>query len=391
MDTTRKISEARKKVDSEYQETISSCERQGYSRDQAERLVRNCYVGSFPRDRAILPIKGKPDKTERYLISDIKEAIDYYDQKFLVETYPDEEEEMQPDEREKKIKEIDEYRSVIEEERNQGREEKEIDHGSGFIIQSHFILTSEHVVSGTEESVYIYNKIINPKLQCKVIHCEVTTCIDLAMLYCEKLNINADKTKIQPLQLSVDETLLQGMSVYSFGYPFFHSGERALLTTGFVSGTEEPYGQGEKAAPLTLLNCSLNNGNSGGPLLPLVDKKGVKVVGVVKQKHIKDILKREELAIIHKIEESLQTSSITDLKDRKMKGAEQVRKDGEKPDPCQTALNLLTLKLYNALNTHCQFVSSKAVPIVTLRDFLRRAANEYKGNHKEEFDSLLEL
>lgn len=388
VDTTRKISDARKEVDLEYQKTISSCERQGYSRDQAERLVRNCYVGSFPRDRAILPIKGKPCKT-RYLISDIKEAVTYYDQKCLVETYPDdEEEEMQPDERMKKIKEIDEYRAVIEEEREEGKEEKEIDHGSGFIIQSHFIMTNAHVVSGSEQSVYIYNKIINPKLQCKVIHCEVTTCIDLAILYCEKLNINADGINIQPLQLS-DETPLQGMSVYSFGYPFFHLGKRALLATGFVSGTEEPYGQGEKVAPLTLLNCPLNNGNSGGPLLRLVDKKGVKVVGLVKQKQIKDILEPEELKIIHKIETSLQTSSITDLKDRKLEGAEQVRKNDEKPDPCQTPLNLLTLKLHRAFNTHCQFVSSKAVPIETLRKFLGRAAGNYEGDNKEEFDSLL--
>lgn len=98
-------------------------------------------------------------------------------------------------------------------------------------------------------------------------------------------------------------------------------------------------------------------------------------------------MKRDK--IIDKIERSLQTSSITDLKDRKLEGAEQVRKNDEKPDPCQTPLNLLTLKLHRALNTHCQFVSSKAVPIETLREFLRQVAGKYKGNHKEEFDSLL--
>lgn len=34
----------------------------------------------------------------------------------------------------KKIKEIDEYRVVIEEECKEGKEEKEIDYGLGFII-----------------------------------------------------------------------------------------------------------------------------------------------------------------------------------------------------------------------------------------------------------------
>ena len=380
VDTTRKHSDARKKVESEYQETISSCKRQGYSRDRAERLVRNCYVGSFPKDKAILPEK------KRYLISDIKEAVDYYDRKPLVDKYPAERE-MQPDERKRKIKEIDEYRAAIKEEHDKGEEEQEIDHGSGFIIQSQFIMTCGHVVSDGKESVYIYNKIINPKLKCEVIHHVEANYMDLAILYCKELNISA--YEIQPLQLS-DETLLQGMSIFSFGYPFFHLGERALLATGFVSGTAEPYGQGE-IPPLMLLNCPLNNGNSGGPLLRLVNKKEVKVVGVISQKHIKEILEHEELKIIENIEESLQTSSITDFQD-KMKGAEQVRKNGAKPDPCQTPLNLLTLKLHRALHTHCQFVSSKAVPTKTLlKQFLPQAAAECGKEHRTLIENIMHL
>ena len=376
----------RKKGDSEYQNAISSsCGQPKYSCDQAERLVRDCYVGSFPRDKDLLPIKGNLRKT-RYLISDIVEAVDYYDQKLLVDRYPAKCREKHSNERNT---EIDKCREVIQTEHKEGTEEKEIDNGSGFIIQNHFIITCEHVVSDSDVNVYIYNEIIHDSmhkpLPCEVIYSRKTSCIDLAILYCEGLNIN--DYEIQPLQLS-DETLLQGMSIFSFGYPFFHPGKRALLATGCVSGTDEPYDQG-KIPPLILLNCPLNNGNSGGPLLRLV-KNEVKVVGVVKQKHIKDILESEELEIIEKIEESLQTSSITDLTpdlmDRKLEAggcAEQVREEGKKPDPCQTPLNLLTLKLYRALKSHSQFVSSKAVSQETLRDFLQEAASSCKEKNKE--------
>ena len=379
VDPTQKMSDARRNVDKEYQDAISSCGGQRYSRDQAERLVRNCYVGNFPRDEAILPIKDNPSK-ERYSISDIVEAVLYYDDKLLVDRYPAEWE-IRQSEREKKMTEIDECRVAIETEHENHSAEQEIENGSGFIVKSQYIITSAHVVSDSDKSVYIYNHLIEPKLRCQVIYFEKAHCIDLTILHCK----NLDTYKIQPLQLS-DETLLPGMSIFSFGYPFFHPGERALLATGFVSGTDEPFGQGN-SAPLTLLNCPLNNGNSGGPLLRLVQNE-VKVVGVVTQKHIKNILDLEELATIYKIENSLQTSSIRDFKERKMEGAEQVREKAEKPDPCQTPLNLLTLKLYGTLETHCQFVSSKAVPTKTLREFLCQAYKKCEQDHKEELSNL---
>lgn len=72
------------------------------------------------------------------------------------------------------------------------------------------------------------------------------------------------------------------MLVYFFGYFFFYFGKRVFLVIGFVLGIEEFYGQGEKVVFLMLLNCFFNNGNLGGLLLCLVDKKGVKVVGLVK-------------------------------------------------------------------------------------------------------------
>ena len=380
VDTTRKISDARKKVDLEYQNAILSCGQQRYSRDQAERLVRDCYVESFPGDKAIRPVKDDDPPEKRYFISDIVKAVDYYDQKKLVDKYPAEGE-MQPDQR-NQITEIDQCRTDIQKEHEIGTTEQEIDNGSGFIIHNHFIITSAHVVPDSR-SVYIYNKSIQPA-KCDVIYRDTNSCIDLALLYC-KAGLNINEHKLQPLQLS-DETLLQGMSIFSFGYPFFHLGKRALLATGFVSGTEEPYGQGE-IPPLTLLNCPLNNGNSGGPLLRSVGNK-VEVVGVVKQKHVKDILEAAELEIIGKIEESFQTSSITGLRpklmNRKMEGADQVRQEGEKPDPFQTPLNLLTLKLHAALKTHTQFVSSKAVSNKTLRKFLREAACRCDEKHKGE-------
>ncbi|KAL9957710.1 hypothetical protein ACROYT_G034643, partial [Oculina patagonica] len=213
---------------------------------------------------------------------------------------------------------------------------------------------------------------------CEVIHSEAVTCIDLALLYCKDLNIG----KITPLQLCrSDHELLPGTSIFSFGYPFFHTGRKALLVTGPVSGFSKPYGQGE-ISPLVILNCPVSHGNSGGPLLHRINNE-VKVVGVISKKHMKDILTPYEKETIEKIKESHQTSEITDLK-HKIRGAEDVRKKGERPDPCQTPLNVLTLKLYDALETHCQFVSSEAIPQDTLLKFLRDAAVAYSGSDKEE-------
>lgn len=378
----KQITDTRKDVEKEYQKAVSSCRRQRYSRDEAECRVRDCFVG-IKGDEDILPIEGNPRK-DIYEISDINAALDYYDNKKFV-YLKDPELQMKSEERIQRISEVKKCRDAIEEEYKKATsDELEIDHGSGFIIQDHFIITNEHVVqaSASGKKVYIYNQAIDPKLHCEVIYSKAATCIDLALLYCKDLKVDEIKPnigKITRLQLS-DKELLQGTSIFSFGYPFFHTGRKALLVNGSVSGFSEPYGQGE-ISPLVVLNCPVSHGNSGGPLLNR-DNNEVKVVGVVSKKQTKDILTPDERKTIEKIKESLQTSDITDLKHTR--GAEEVRKKGERPDPCQTPLNVLTLKLYDALETHCQFVSSKAIPQDTVCKFLKDAAIDYNGPDKEE-------
>lgn len=115
---------------------------------------------------------------------------------------------------------------------------------------------------------------------------------------------------IRPLDVSQQEQL-PGWQIACFAYPNTHCGKAALFLTGTVSGTEERYGR----PPLMVLCCpGLNHGSSGGPVLSL-DGNEVKLVGVIKEKHIKDILTMEEAHVIAKVEEAYKTSAITDVRD----------------------------------------------------------------------------
>ena len=63
---------------------------------------------------------------------------------------------------------------------------------------------------------------------------------------------------------------------------------------------------------MVVLNCSLNFGNSGGPVLSWVDGE-VRVVGIATQKHFKDILTLDENNAVENIRKSLETQTITDV------------------------------------------------------------------------------
>ena len=82
---------------------------------------------------------------------------------------------------------------------------------------------------------------------------------------------------ICPLLLS-NQPLLPGMQIFSFPYPVSHTDERALFVNGHVSGSKKTY----SGHTMTVLNCSLNSGNSGGPILCWVSGQ-LKVVGVATQ------------------------------------------------------------------------------------------------------------
>ena len=223
-------------------------------------------------------------------------------------------------------------------------EPEEIHHGSGFVIAGGFVITNKHVIEEAMNDetldICIMNETIG-KLPCVVVHCDTSK--DLALLYCHGLDLK--QHRICPFALS-KEALWPSLSVFSFGYPLTHTGRSALFVKGYVSGFVERYGR----EPLIVLNCVVNPGNSGSPVLRRIDGD-LKVVGVVAQKHKKDILTVEEISILEEERSTLQMSCASDSRDQFWKS--------------------LSLKMYDALNeTHCQFGYGNVVPGHLVVEFL---------------------
>ena len=350
-----------------------------YSHEEAERRVRDCFASAIPGDSDVLPTKedqsGMPKFFQTFDIFDIKQSLDYFDAKKLLEKYP--EKGHISDEIKKRV---DEQRERILREYEIATTNVEIEHGSGFVISDHFILTNRHVIEtclyqkGFE--IRISNAAIG-ELHCEVVHSDPGK--DLALLYCPDLNLH--QSGISPLQLST-QSLLPGMQIFSFGYPMSHTEETALFVNGNVSGSKRTPSGHSKA----VLNCSLNCGNSGGPVLSWVDGE-VRVVGIATQKHFKEILTLDEINTIENIRKSLQTKTITDVPeyeiDRKI--TKQI------PMSCQVSLHLLTLKLYDALETHSQFNLSNALPGDLVVEFIENFIPKYEGENKEELIKVCEL
>ena len=384
--------EKRDAVIKEYKQAKSRL--QEYSWNEAEHRVRDCFAGTIlrtPGDTDIFPSKeeksGIPKTQQTYDIFEIKKAIDYFDKKKLRDKYLDE----KGQESKRKNRLADEQRAEIKREYAEATKKVEIEHGSGFIIHDHFIVTNKHVIvdvaNDKNKKIGISNAAIG-KLNsyCEVI--EDNGLKDLALLYCKDLNLK--QNGVCPLQLS-DQPLLPGMQIFSFGYPMSHTDERALFVNGHVSGSKKTY----SGHTIIVLNCSLNSGNSGGPILCWVSGQ-LKVVGVATQKHFKEILTLEERAKIEKIRESLQTSTIPSVPDHAIKCASVERASREHaicyhpgPDPCQTPMFLLTLKLYDALESHSQFNLSNALPGQYVIEFIKETIRRNKGESKQELEEVV--
>ena len=361
----------------EYQEAKSRLP--GYSRSDAERRVRDCYAGAFLRpaqDTDIFPfreeINGIPKMQQTYDIFEIKKAINHFDEKKLRDRYL----EKKDPESLRSNQLADEQRAEIEREYIEATAKIEIEHGSGFAIHDHFVITNKHVI---EDAVYdetkklkvcISNAAIG-ELPCEVAGYDAGK--DLALLYCQDLDLK--KNGICSLQLS-NQSLSPGMQIFCFGYPMSHTGETALFVNGCVSGSKKTY----SGHTIVVLNCSLNSGNSGGPVLRWVSGD-LKVVGVATQKHIKEILTLHERARIEKIRKSLETSTI-------QSGSDSFHVSCR--DDRQTPINLLTLKLYDALETHSQFNLSNAVTGHYVVEFIKETIYKYKGEGKEELTEIVE-
>ena len=370
-------------LEKEYRE--DKLNKQRYTLSEAERRVRDCFAGSFVCDYTnIFPSKATDEGTLRinqtYDIFDIQKAIQYFDSKKLVDKYP-EEEGLGADEKKK----VDEERARIKQEYDEATAFVEVEHGSGFIIQDHFIITNKHVIelALNDEShitqVLISNTALGDvRLPCEVAHYDAGK--DLALLYCPDLKIN----QTQPLQFS-DQPLLPGMQILSFGFPVSHTGDTALFVNGYVSGSKRML-QGHTMA---VLNCPLNSGNSGGPVLCWVEGQ-LKVVGVATQKHFKNILTLNEQVTIEQIRKMLQTCVIPEDSELSEAAKFYFGPAGDLPHLGKTTVYLLTLKLYDALETRSQFNLSNALPGDQVIDFVKMSIEKYQGDCKDELVKVVE-
>ena len=384
----RSIDAHRADLKEEYENSLKGGESRSqackYSRSEAERRVRDCYASAFTGDVDLFPQKkdqvGMPRIYQTFDIFDIKTSLDYFDKKLFLERYPDKKH--ITDELKRKI---EENRASIDCEYKEATAINEIEHGSGFIIQDHFVLTNRHVIETYLDDEHSYeirfsNESIS-ELSCKVAHVDPGK--DLALLYCPDLNLQ--ESGICPLHLST-QPLLPGMQIFSFGYPMSHTEDTALFVSGNVSGSKRTPSGHSKA----VLNCSLNSGNSGGPVLSWVDGE-VRVVGIATQKHFKEILTLDEMNTIENIRKSLQTQTITDVPEYEIDCLCRQKITKKIPMSCQVSLHLLTLKLYDALETHSQFNLCNALPGDLVVEFIKNFIPKYEGENKEELIEVCEL
>ena len=381
------IDEHRADLKEEYQKARNHevSELPEYPKSEAERRVRDCFAGTLPNDTKIFPKKEIDKSDQTYDIIDIKDAIDHFDTRTFLDAFKYSSYVDPRYGRDKINQDIDKQRADIQEEYKQATSDTEIEHGSGFIIHNHFIITNKHVIetylnNKASHEIHISNAAIDD-ISCKEAHCDPGK--DLALLYCPDLNF--EQYEICPLQLS-NQSVLPGMSFFAFGYPMSHTGKTALFVSGYVSGSKDtPEGHS-----MIVMNCALNSGNSGGPVLCWVNGK-LKVIGIATQKHFKEILTLEERQTIENIRESLQTHAIPDVPNYIKQCDIPLSDYYLSPITHQTPMTLLTLKLYDALETHSQFNLSNALPAKLVVDFIKDSMNQYTGEHKEELCKVVEL
>ena len=105
------------------------------------------------------------------------------------------------------------------------------------------------------------------------------------------------------------------------------------------------------------------------------------------QKHFKEILTPEERIVIERIRESMQTCTIQ-VSDRAVDDFVRSKRHSFDSDSYQISIQLLTLKLYDALETHSQFNLSNALSAKFVVEFIKNFTTEYTGEFKEELEIL---
>lgn len=173
------IEENREKLTNELKEAGDKpFSQREYSHSQAERRLRDCFAGILPGDTDIFTITKKT-----YDISDIKNALEYFDNKTLIEKYFKGEEL-----HDEKNQDVDCERAFIQAEYEEAISKTEKEHGSGFIIDDCTIITSKHVIDAYLEDmkkyrIYISNEIISDVyVPCKVVDFDVHSDLAHALL-----------------------------------------------------------------------------------------------------------------------------------------------------------------------------------------------------------------
>ncbi len=128
--------------------------------------------------------------------------------------------------------------------------------GSGFLIDTAgYILTNNHVIEQADEIMVIL--LDKRRLPAKLIGRDKA--LDLALI---QLKNGSNQKNLKPVSLGDSENVRIGESVFAIGNPF---GLQHTVTAGIISAKDRTIGLGAYDRFLQT-DCSINFGNSGGPL-----------------------------------------------------------------------------------------------------------------------------
>jgi len=145
--------------------------------------------------------------------------------------------------------------------------------GTGFLHKSGKVITVSHVVSGCSAQDIVLLGVQGQPI--KVTNVVVDTVIDLALL------TPAQDIKAPTLTISESDRHIIGSQVSTWGYPAGYTGLAPLLSSGYLSGTDNLPGPSGKPVTRIVVNAAFNSGNSGGPLVEIDSNR---VIGVVASK-----------------------------------------------------------------------------------------------------------
>jgi transposase len=145
--------------------------------------------------------------------------------------------------------------------------------GTGFLHKSGKVITVFHVVSGCAAQDILLLGVQGEAI--KVSNVLVDADVDLALL------TPAQDMKAPTITISESDRHTIGPQVSTWGYPAGYNGLAPLLSSGYLSGTDNIPGPSGKRITRLVVNAAFNSGNSGGPLVEIESNR---VIGVVASK-----------------------------------------------------------------------------------------------------------